>query len=120
MLMKPPMGRRARARLLSMLLLLGPAGCAASRCERQGGVYLNNLCYGPARDGGKACRNGSECQYAWCLCPPELSLVGDRENPAMEGTEATGVCPEWPLLSRGVWVCLVSGGRIMRNGLIVD
>lgn len=72
----------------------------------------------PSTDGGKACRNGSECASAWCACPDNPFEGGPHRLD--DGAEATGTCAAFPARSGAGWMCVVEGGRIVRRGIIVD
>ena len=123
------MGRGAK---VALWLVLGLAACllpacssGLQRCIDSGGRWYegpmtappserHGSCIKPSPDGGKACRDGSECALSLCLCPVK---------PAAESPTAplvSGTCATFPPASGSGWHCLVVKGRALQQGIIVD
>ena len=127
---------------LVLLLIAGFSTCLSScapaweRCTKQGGRWYegsarlplserSGVCLQPFPDGGKPCRDGSECVSDFCECPPrDRSDSGPTSGPVPDGPsvspEATGTCASFPPASGSGWHCLVVKGKRLEKGIIVD
>lgn len=83
------------------------------------------VCIQPYPDGGKPCRDGSECTSNLCECPVrERAQTGPRGGSSpdepIEAPEGTGTCAFFPPASGSGWHCLVVKGQLLEQGIIVD
>lgn len=134
----PPLADQVRRMGLVWLtaLALSAGSCASAweRCLDRGGQWFEGpatlppdqqrgACVMPTKDGGKTCRDGSECSRNLCYCTGELSgpnAGGRSELEHLDGTQGTGQCATFPPGSGTGWRCLVVKGRIVIRGIIVD
>ncbi len=86
-------------------------------------VFTDRVCLRPS-DGGKTCSNAGDCFSGRCRCTGDLARPEPENSPTLlklDGTRATGVCmDEAESLPGGTWWCLVQGGTIHLQGIIID
>ena len=126
--------------VLFLVLAASPmlSSCAPAweRCMNRGGRWYegsmrlppgerSGVCIQPWPDGGKPCRDGSECTSELCECPPlDKSDSGPYSGPVPDGPSvppnASGTCATFPPASGSGWHCLVVKGKRLEQGIIVD
>ena len=80
------------------------------------------VCHVPSPKNGAACRDDADCEGGRCFCDSPLNRPNPQRFPelaALDGTQGTGRCSDEPVPS-GEWWCLVVGGKVVLNGIIVD
>ena len=80
------------------------------------------VCRVPSSANGKSCRGESDCDRGRCFCSGPLGRPDPENDPALvklDRTPATGICSDGPIPS-GSWFCLVEGGLVHLDGIIVD
>jgi hypothetical protein len=112
------------------ILICAPCvvGCVSAyeRCAGQGGSWFSSasrpkaagVCILPAGDGGKPCRESSDCSVQWCEC--QDNPFEDGPHQLEDGAEATGTCATFPARGGAGWMCAVEHGHVIRHGIIVD
>ena len=80
------------------------------------------ICRIPSPRNGASCRGDADCAGGRCFCTGALSRPDPEDDPALralDGTATTGRCSDKPLPD-GSWFCLVEGGTVHLNGIIID
>jgi hypothetical protein len=80
------------------------------------------VCRIPSAKNGAACQGDGDCAGGRCFCTGALARPDPENDPALrqlDHTPATGRCSD-EALPDGSWFCLVEGGTVRLNGIIVD
>jgi hypothetical protein len=80
------------------------------------------ICRIPSPKNGASCAGEKDCAGGHCFCTGALARPEPRNDPklhALDGTVANGECSDEPIPS-GSWYCLVEGGKVRLDGIIVD
>ncbi|MBV8758511.1 MAG: hypothetical protein JO257_14595 [Deltaproteobacteria bacterium] len=80
------------------------------------------ICHIPSPKNGASCRGRADCDGGFCRCAGALGRPDPDNDPALRAfdhTHGTGRCSD-EALPDGSWFCLVEGGIIELNGIIID
>ena len=135
-------GRPGSAAAGSAATGAGPAMLTDEQCRARGGQIVTEetyahlrhegprdqpvtpfrICRIPSPKNGASCRADADCAGGRCFCTGALARPDPENDPqlrALDGAAATGQCSDQPLPD-GAWFCLVEGGHVHLNGIIVD